>query len=141
MLINPSGKEAIEVEFELFKNKKYESLIKWTDHKSFKLPKLIEQSYIEHKITKDEKDMYEMKLYEIIFKINTELISIYSKKRDDEVEKQRELYLRRQTYINNTIVASPVQLNPLNTSWMYDNYKKIVNYIYNFLYKFNDIFF
>ena len=99
---------------------------------------MIEKSYIEHKITKEEKNNYEMKLYEIIFKINTELITLYSKERDNEVERQRELYLKKLTYIDNTIVTSMVSLN---TSWMYDNYKKIVNYIYNFLYKFNDIFF
>jgi len=138
MLINLSAKEEIEIEFELLKNKKYESLIKWTDHKSFKLPKLIEKAYIEHKITKEEKNNYEMKLYEIIFKINTELITLYSKERDNEIERQRELYLKMQSYIDKTIVTSTVSLN---TSWIYDNYKKIVNYIYNFLYKFNDIFF
>jgi hypothetical protein len=48
MLINLSAKEKIEIEFQLFKNKKYESLIKWTDHKSFKLPKLIENGYIQN---------------------------------------------------------------------------------------------
>jgi hypothetical protein len=138
MLINLSAKEEIEIEFQLFKNKKYESLIKWTDHKSFKLPKLIENGYIQNKITKEERNDYEMRLYEIIFKINTELISLYSKERDNEIEKRRNLYLKKQSYIDKTIVTSTVSLN---TWWIYDNYKKIVNYIYDYLYKFNNIFF
>jgi hypothetical protein len=122
MLINLSAKEEIEIEFQLFKNKKYESLIKWTDHKSFKLPKLIENGYIQNKITKEERNDYEMRLYEIIFKINTELISLYSKERDNEIEKRRNLYLKKQSYIDKTIVTSTVSLN---TWWIYDNYKKL----------------
>ena len=66
MLFHLTAKEEIEVELELFKNNK--SLIKLTDSKTFKL---IENSYIQNKITKEEKYKYEMKLYEIIFEINT----------------------------------------------------------------------
>jgi hypothetical protein len=47
------------------------------------------------KITKEERNDYEMRLYEIIFKINTELISLYSKERDNEIEKRRNLYLKK----------------------------------------------
>ena len=72
MLINLSAKENIEIEFELFKNNKYHSLIKWNHNNTFKLPKLIENAYIQHKITKEEKYEYERRLYELIFKINTE---------------------------------------------------------------------
>lgn len=128
MLFHLTAKEEIEVELEeLFKNNK--SLIKLTDSKTFKLSKLIENSYIENKITKEEKYKYEMKLYEIIFEINTGQISLYSKKREEEVERLRLSYLKKKTYMDNTIV--------LKSSY----YKKIVNYICDFLYKFNDIFF
>jgi hypothetical protein len=129
MLFNLTAKEEIDVELELFKNKKYKSLIKLTDSKTFKLPKLIENSYIENKITKEEKDKYEMKLYEIIFEINTGLITLYSKKREDEIERLRLSYLKKKSYMDNTI--------DLKTTY----YKKIVNYICDFLYKFSDIFF
>jgi hypothetical protein len=129
MLFHLTAKEEIEVELELFKNNKYKSLIKLTDSKTFKLPKLIENSYIENKITKEEKDKYEMKLYEIIFEINTGLITLYSKKREDEIEKMRLSYLKKKSYMDNTI--------DLKSSY----YKKIVYYICDFLYKFIDIFF
>ena len=134
MLLNLTAKEEIEVELELFQNTKYKSLIKLTDSKTFKLPKLIEDSYIQNKITKEEKDKYEMKLYEIIFEINTDLITLYSKKREDEIERKRLMYLKKNTYMDNTIDLK-------STSTLLTYYKKIVNYIYEFLYKFNDIFF
>jgi|688.fasta_scaffold09537_13 hypothetical protein len=96
---------AIEKEFEL------------TDNNIFKLRKLIEDSYIQHKITKEEKNMYEMKLNKLIFQTNNkELIYIYSKKRDDEIERQHNMYLNKQLYFDDS---------PL----VYDIYKKIINYI------------
>jgi hypothetical protein len=127
MLFHLTAKEEIEVELELFKNNK--SSIKLTDSKTFKLPKLIENIYIQNKITKEEKDKYEMKLYDIIFEINTGFITLYSKKREDEIEKLRMSYLKKKSYMDNTI--------DIKSSY----YKKIVNYICDFLYKFIDIFF
>jgi hypothetical protein len=106
-----TAKDNIEIEFELLKKEKYHSIIKWTDNKTFKLPKLIEDSYIQNKITKEEKNMYEMKLYELIFKTNNELIFIYSKKKEDEIEEQRIKYLKKQLYIDSTIDKSIYNLN------------------------------
>ncbi len=110
-MIITSIKENIEYEFQLLKNKKFISL---TDD-TFILPKLIDDSYIQHKITKEEKNIYEMKLNKFIFQNNNnEFIYIYSKKNDDEIERKRNMYLNKQLYFDNS---------PL----LYDNYKNFIS--------------
>ena len=95
MIINLNTKENIERKFELLKNKKYISLTNDT----FILSKLIDDSYIQHKITKEEKNMYEMKLNKFIFQNNNnESIYIYIKKNDDDIERKRNMYSNKQLY-------------------------------------------
>jgi hypothetical protein len=112
MIINLNTKENIERKFELLKNKKYISLTNDT----FILSKLIDDSYIQHKITKEEKNIYEMKLNKFIFQNNNkESIYIYSKKNDDDIERKRNMYSNKQLYFDDS---------PL----LYDNYKNFISY-------------
>ena len=92
----------------------------------YKLLKFIETAYIKDKITKKEKFDYETELYKLILENNSSSIVLYDKKRDEIIEQQRKKYL-----------SNPK--SSLNIFHYY--YKKIVNYIYDFLYKFNNIFF
>ena len=107
-----------EIEYKLLKYKQYNS-------NPYKLLKFIETAYIKDKITKKEKYDYETELYKLILENNSSSIVLYDKKRDEIIEQQRKKYLS----------------NPKSSLNIFYYYKKIVNYIYDFLYKFNNIFF
>jgi hypothetical protein len=93
----------IELELEKIKNNQYFKFIHMSDNKIYQLAKTIDNYYIQNKITKNERNNYEKQLNEIVIKVNTGIIQIYNKHREDEIEKQRELYRRKQLYLEKSI--------------------------------------
>jgi hypothetical protein len=91
--------EDIEFELEKMKNSKYFNFFYMSDYKIYQLAKTIENYYIQNKITKQEKHNYETQLNEIIIKVNTGIIQIYNKHREDKIETERELYQKKQLYL------------------------------------------
>ena len=74
----------IELELEKIKNGIYTKFIHLSDNHKFKLPKIIQDSYNDNKITQNEKNKYEKELNEIIMNINIKFINIYNKNKEIE---------------------------------------------------------